>query len=278
MPASGALGVEGMDRATLERGDCVFDKTAFVQRVGVDHRLHIHCVGNGQATVDTGRGRAPVFMQLQRARTGQYLFLQRGRQRRVALAGKGEIHRKRVGRLQHALDMPGAGRAGGGVGAGRRTRAATQHRRDAGHQRLLDLLRTDEMNVGIETAGRQYLTLTGDCLGAGPDDNVHTILRVRVAGLADRVNSPVANTDISLVDAVDVDDQRVGDNGIDGAAGPIDLRLAHAVTNHLAAAELHLIAVGGPVVLDLDDEIRIGEAHLVAGRRTVHRRVSAARN
>jgi hypothetical protein len=48
------------------------------------------------------------------------------------------------------------------------------------------------------------------------------------------------------------------------------LALAHAVADHLAAAELHLLAIGGEVFLDLDEELGVGEAHPVAGGRAVH--------
>ena len=53
------------------------------------------------------------------------------------------------------------------------------------------------------------------------------------------------------------------------------LRLAHAVADHLAAAELHLLAVGGEILLDLDDELGVGEAHPVAGGRAEHLGVMA---
>jgi hypothetical protein len=36
------------------------------------------------------------------------------------------------------------------------------------------------------------------------------------------------------------------------------LALAHAVADDLAAAELHLLAVDGEILLDLDDEIGVG--------------------
>src|SRR5262249_5545958 len=56
----------------------------------------------------------------------------------------------------------------------------------------------------------------------------------------------------------------------DRALAVADLALAHAVADHLAAAELHLLAVGGEVLLHLDDEIGIGEAHAIARRRPEH--------
>ena len=59
-----------------------------------------------------------------------------------------------------------------------------------------------------------------------------------------RGDAAVLQPDIGLDDAPVVEDQRIGDDGIDGAVGARDLRLAHAVADHLAAAELHLLAVG----------------------------------
>ena len=46
MAATRALGVEGMDGATLERGNGVLDEAGFVEGVGVDHHLHIETFGN----------------------------------------------------------------------------------------------------------------------------------------------------------------------------------------------------------------------------------------
>ena len=50
----------------------------------------------------------------------------------------------------------------------------------------------------------------------------------------------------------------------------VDLRLAHAVADHLAAAELHLLAIDGEILLDLDDEIGVGKPHPVAGGGPEH--------
>ena len=134
---------------------------------------------------------------------------------------KAEIHRKGVRRLDHARDVPWARRAGGGEGARRRPRAAAQHGGDAGHQRLLDLLRADEMDMRVEAAGREDLALAGDDLRARPDDDVDIRLHVRIAGLADGGDPPVLDADIGLHDAPVIEDDRVGDDGVDRA-------LAHA--------------------------------------------------
>ena len=48
------------------------------------------------------------------------------------------------------------------------------------------------------------------------------------------------------------------------------LALAHAVADHLAAAELHFLAVDGEVLLDLDQQLGVGQAHAVAGGGAEH--------
>ena len=53
------------------------------------------------------------------------------------------------------------------------------------HQRLLDLLRADEVDVGVEAAGGEDLAFAGDDLGARADDDGDAGLDVGIAGLAD---------------------------------------------------------------------------------------------
>ncbi len=253
-------------------------KPELVQRVGVDHHLDVVIIGDRQTAVDRGRRRPPILVKLQRAGAALHLLLKRCRQRRIALAGKAEIHRKGVGRLDHPADMPGPRGAGGGVGAGRGTGAAPQHRGYARHQCLFDLLRTDEVDVGIETAGRQNLSLAGDHLGPRPDHDRHIGLNVGIAGLADPGDAAALQTDVGFHDAPMIEDQRIGDHSVDRSLAIGRLALAHAVADDLAAAEFHLLAIGGEVLLHLDDEIGVGEPHAVAGRRTEHIGIDGAGN
>ena len=96
-------------------------------------------------------GVVPIFVQLQRASAGLDHFLERRRPRRITFAGEAEIDRKIVSRLDHPRQMPRSGRAGGRKRAVRRCGAAAEHRCNAGHQRLVDLLRADEMDVSCQS-------------------------------------------------------------------------------------------------------------------------------
>ena len=236
----------------------------------MQHHLDVVIVGDREAIVDRGRRGAPILVQFQRAGAALDHLDQRGRSRRIALAGNAEIDRKRVERLDHPSHVPRPGRAGGRKGAVRRAGAAAEHRGDARHQRVLDLLRADEMDVAVEAARREDLAFARDHVGAGADHDGDTGLDVRIAGLADRGDHAFLDRDVGLHDAPVIDDQRIGDDGV-GRALPVgDLRLPHAVADHLAAAELHLLAIDGEILLDLDDEIGIGQPYLVAGGGPEH--------
>ena len=151
-----------------------------------------------------------------------------------------------------------------------------EHGGDAGHQRLLHLLRADEVDVGVEAAGGEDLAFARDHLGAGPDDDGDVGLDVGIAGLADGGDAVALQADIGFDDAPVIEDQRVGDDGVDRALPVGDLALPHAVADHLAAAELDLLAVTAEILLHLDDDVGVGEPHPVAGGRTEHLGVDRA--
>ena len=95
-------------------------------------------------------------------------------------------------------------------------------------------------------------------------------LDVGIAGLADRCDHAFLDRDVGFDDAPVIDDQRIGDDGISRALPVGDLRLPHAVADHLAAAEFHLLAINGEILLDLDDEIGIGQPHFITGGGPEH--------
>ncbi len=132
------------------------------------------------------------------------------------------------------------------------------------------------MDVGVEAAGGEDLAFARDHFGSRADDDGDARLDVRIAGLADRGDETVLQANVGLHDPPMVEDDGVGDDGVDRAARVGRLRLPHAVADHLAAAELHLFAISGEILLDLDDELRVGEADAVAGRGAEHFRVMRA--
>ncbi len=222
-------------------------------------------------------------MQLQAAGARQNLLGQRLARGGVSLPQESEVHRPRFGRAKHLFQIPAARRAGGRVGAGGRTGSAADHGGGAVRQRLVDLLRRDEVDVSIDRAGGDDLAFARDHFGGRADHQIgiDAGLRVGIARLADLHDAPVANADIGLHDAPVIDDQRVGDHQIERAVLGLARgggALAHAVANHLAAAERDLVAVDGVILLHFDDQLGVGQAHAVAGSRAVQVGVSAARD
>ena len=277
MAATGAFGVKRVNGAALERSDGVFHKPALVERIGVDHHLHVEVVRDREAIVDGSRGGAPVLMQLEAGGTGQDHFRQWGRSRGIALAGQRQIHREGIEALDHALDVPGS-RAGRGQRAMRRARAAAEHGGDAAHQGFFDLLGADKVNMGVHAASRQDLAFARNRLGRGADDDVDAGLGVRIARLADGSNSALHQPNVRFVDAGGVHDQGIGNDRIDGTLGPGALALSHAIPDDLATAEFDLFAIGGEILLHLDEQLGIGQSHLVTGGGAIHVGISSAGN
>ena len=93
-PPPGSFGVKCVNGSALEGRDSIFDKAAFVQRVGVDENLDIHLVGHGQTAVDGRGSRTPVFMKFQAACPGFDLLDEPCRQACIAFAEESKIHGK----------------------------------------------------------------------------------------------------------------------------------------------------------------------------------------
>ena len=145
----------GVDGAALERGDRVLDEAGLVERVGVDGDLHVVRLGDAQAAVDGRRRRAPVLVQLEPDGAGDDL-----------------LDAAPPGRL--ALPLPRRPMFIGSASAACSMRAMFQGPGVqvvalvpvAGpvpppiivvtprHQRVLDLLRADEVDVRVDAARR----------------------------------------------------------------------------------------------------------------------------
>ncbi len=83
------------------------------------------------------------------------------------------------------------------------------------------------------------------------------------------MDAPVLEAHIGLDDAPVVDDQRIGDQGVDHLGGE-QLALALAIADHLAATEFDLFAVHGEVPFHFDEQLGVGQSDLVADGGAVH--------
>lgn len=270
-PPAGALGVVGVDTASGDRGERVTDEPGLVERVRVDGDLDARPVGDGQGRVDDGRGRPPVLVQLQAERAapdlGQHRLVRDG----VALAEEADVERVLLHRLQHPGEVPGSGGDGRGLRALRRSRTTADQCRDTGRQRLVGDLRADEVDVGVDGTGGDDPPVARDDLRLGADDQVGVdpVHGVGVAGLADSGDPAVTDADVGLDDAPVIDDHRTGDDRVRGAFCARSTRLAHGFSDDLAAAEHGLVTgesgPAGTVLLDLDEQIGVGEPDAVTG-------------
>ena len=277
MAAARPFRVKRVDGAVLEGGQRVLQEAALVEGVAVQRHLDIHALGHRQAIVDGGRRAAPVLVQFQADGARAHLLFQRHWQAHIAFAHEAQVHGEGVGRRQHGVQMPRSRRAGGGGRAHGRSRAAAQHGGHAAHQGFLDLLRANEVDVRVDAARRDDHPFAGDDLRRPADGERDAGLDVRIARLADAENQPVFQADVGFHDAPVVEDDGIRDDGIHHL-GRAALRLAHAVADHLAAAELHLFAVDRVVMLDLDEQLRVGQADAVARGGTEHLGIRAAGN
>ncbi len=256
-------------------GEGVLDEAGLVERVRVQRDLDPGGVGDPQAGVDRGGCRAPVLVQLEPGRAGAELFPHRRVADRVPLAEQDDVHRPVVHRGEHPAEVPRARRHGGRLRALGRAGAAADEGRDPGAERLGHLLRADEVHVAVDRARGEDLPVPGDDLRAGPDgqagmDAVHG---VRVAGLTERDDPPVADTDVGLDHPPVVEHHGAGDDEIGRALRAGRQRLPHGFADDLAAAEDRLVAgaaegrAPAAVLGDLDDQIGVGEPDAVTDRR-----------
>ena len=111
VPAAGALGVDRCGSSRPLMAAIVSSTKPDSLRVSVWIATWTsYCVGHAQAAVDRRRRGAPVLVQLQAHARRRAICSTSGLgQAGVALAEEAEVHRQRVGRLQHAGDVPGPG-------------------------------------------------------------------------------------------------------------------------------------------------------------------------
>ena len=161
-------------------------------------------------------------------------------------------------------------------GAGGRPGAAAAHGGDAGGQRLLDLLRADEVDVRVDAAGGEDLALPGDDLGARADDDVDAGLHVRVAGLADAATRPfrMATSAFTIPQWSTISALVMTVSTAPSAWLRWDWPMPSRIT--LPPPNFTSSPYSGQVALDLDEQLGIGQAHAVAGGGAIHVGIGAA--
>ena len=216
--AAGPLGVVGVDRPALDRGDRVLDEPGLVERVGVDGDLDVVLVGHRQAGVDGGGRGAPVLVELQAAGAGLGSGRPSGSGRLpLPLPRKPTLIGSPSAAWSIRIDVPGA----------RACRSSPRCRWPSPVPPPISVVMPEAMAVSIccgqmkwmwrvDAAGRADHALAGDDLGARPDDQPRVDARLgqRVARLADGHDPAVADADVALDDPPVVDDHRVGDDQV----------------------------------------------------------------
>ena len=277
MTAAGALRVIGVDGSSGNGVQGVLHTAAFIEGIGVDGHLYIAGVRHIQAVIDNRRGGTPVLVDFQAHGACLHLFQQRLFIGAVSFSQKADIHGIFLRRLQHPLHVPGTGGTGGGVGAVCRARSAADHGGHSAVQGAIHLLGRNEMNVGIQAAGRHNQSLARQRLGGSTHRHPrgNAVHHAGISRFADAGDFPVLDADISLENSRVIHHQGIGDHQVQitGRAGGFH-RLTHAVSEGLAASEFALVSVCGIILFHLNHQAGVRQTYLVPNGGTVHHRIA----
>mmetsp|Transcript_5452 Transcript_5452/g.16706 ORF Transcript_5452/g.16706 Transcript_5452/m.16706 type:complete len:276 (+) Transcript_5452:1246-2073(+) len=235
--------------------------------------LHVMLITEGEARVDRCRRGAPILVQLV-ARGASLENLEHARGvAGVALTREAEVEWETVGRLDHHLDMIRRGRARCSSCACRRPDAATIQSSNAGRNGFLDDLRADPVHMGVDSACGDDELLARDRVGGHARDHTRgdAIHAVRIARLADAHDARAFDANVRLHHTEDwVDNESVGDDGVQSIVSIAARRLAHALAQHFPAAKLQLIAVHREVLLDLSQQAGVSQLDAIPNGRAEH--------
>src|SRR5262245_43056099 len=132
------------------------------------------------------------------------------------------------------------------------------------------------MDMHVDATRGDDFAFAGDHLSSCSNDYGDLRLYVRISCFTNCSNSSVFDSDISFDNSPVIQNERVCDYCVDRAFGTRPLRLTHAVPNDFSTTELYLLAIHSEVLLYLDDEISIREAHFVADRWAKHLGISVS--
>ena len=144
--------------------------------------------------------------------------------------------------------------------------------------RFMRLLRTNEMNVRIQSASGEDQTFTSDdfCCDADNHSLRNPGHHVGITRLADTGNHSVLDADVGFVNTAPIYDERVSDNAVERIRITNTGSLSHAFSDNLATAKLTFVPINGEIFFNFKDERRIAKPNLVAGGRTEHGGILAA--
>src|SRR5260370_36813747 len=128
------------------------------------------------------------------------------------------------------------------------------------------------MEMGIKPARCHNHLFAGNVCSTRPNDDRNPRLNIRISGFSNSRNPAVLYPEISFNDSEMVNDNGIRNDRVSRVLrGP--LRLAHPISNYLATAKLDLFSVNGEVLLNLNNEIGIGQPDSVSHGRAEHFRV-----
>src|SRR5207253_7048511 len=96
----------------------------------------------------------------------------------------------------------------------------------------------------VDAAGRHNLALARDYFGPRSDNDVDVRLHIGIASFAYGGDATVGDADVGLHDSPVIENQRVGDDRINGALAAGTLRLTHAIADNFPSSKLHLLTIG----------------------------------
>ena len=79
------------------------------------------------------------------------------------------------------------------------------------------------MDVRVDAAGGEDLALAGDDFSPGADEDSDARLNVGIAGLADAGDMSVLDADVGFDDSPVIENERIGDDRVDGPLASGDL-------------------------------------------------------
>ena len=276
MTATCALGMIGVDCSPINRSERILNASTLVQRIRMNCDLNIILVCDIETMVDDCRCCTPVLMNLESHRACLDLLDQRCLIRTVSFSEKTEIHRILLRRLEHSRKIPRSRCARRRICTVCRSGSSSDHRRHARKQRAVNLLRTDEMNVRVDSARSHNHPLGCEsfCRSADRHSRCDSIHDIRIARFSDADNLSVLNSDVRLVDSRVIHNQRICQHQIEISVRTRRLhRLTHAIADRLSTTELDLISVARHIVFHPRNQIGICKPNPISGCWTVHHAV-----